>query len=169
MDPVEGVLAVSIEVERPSSERVSRAALQAACISRVLSRLSLDHVRGRRPPRPFSLASDNGRAGKAQTRPANTDPVAPGKAALLDEVEELLCRIDDDGSRPIAGEEDALRQISRIKLERVMCSRLTGQRSEGDNAGQKLPSSGHLSSPALADVDAGDWQTNRESLVPPVT
>ena len=65
--------------------------------------LALDHLLRRIPVRPFLLVRDSGHARPAEALAADADAVADGAAAVLHEVEEMACGIDDDRARRLLG------------------------------------------------------------------
>jgi hypothetical protein len=59
---------------------------------------ALQHLRRRRPIRPFLLGCDLFLAGPGEAGLADADAVADGGAVVLHEEQEALRRIDDDGA-----------------------------------------------------------------------
>src|SRR4029079_19310310 len=68
-------------------------------------RLTLDHLRGREPVRPFFHPGDAFRAGPRESLAADTDPVAHCLAAAEHEVEIRIGGIDDDRAGRFLGRE----------------------------------------------------------------
>src|SRR5215213_9860403 len=104
MDTVEGVLVALPEIEGASAKRIvgtsahTNSALQCTDLTQEFG-LPLDHFSWRIPIRPFLLVADRRDAGPAEALPADADAIADGAAAALDQVEEMILRIDDDGAR----------------------------------------------------------------------
>lgn len=97
------VLAVAVQIERAGPERILQPALHARGVRPVLFGLGPDHVGGRRPVRPFCLARDGRGAAEVETLLAtDADAVAGGAPTGLDQIEEPLGGVDDDGARRLA-------------------------------------------------------------------
>src|SRR5947209_7001116 len=76
---------------------------------------ALEHFGRRRPVRPLGLARDALPARPGKARPPDADAVAARLAAVLDQIEKLVRRIDHDCSgRMAAVIGDRLRQVARI-------------------------------------------------------
>src|SRR5690606_37521180 len=75
VDAVAGVLAVLEQIQRPRAKRVVQPAGLAALPLHQFG-LALDHLRGRRPGRPFAAILDIGAAGPAEAVLADADAVA---------------------------------------------------------------------------------------------
>src|SRR5262249_6554766 len=61
-------------------------------------RPALEHLRRRRPIRPFTLARDLTDAGPGEAGPANPDAIADRSSVVLDQIEQALIGVDDDGA-----------------------------------------------------------------------
>ncbi|MPM10720.1 hypothetical protein SDC9_57054 [bioreactor metagenome] len=99
VDPVIGVLAAPVEIERPRAERVVEPAGQAPRQRPVKVGVVAHHVLRRRPGRVFDLARNHRIAGKALARLAHGDAEAHRPAGRDDVVEKPRIGIDDDRAR----------------------------------------------------------------------
>src|SRR6266566_154064 len=86
------------EVERARAERILGTTGHVAGQIRTAP----EHLVGRRPVRPFALHRDFLDARPGKPRAADPNAIADSLAAVCDEVEQTLARIDDDGARPLA-------------------------------------------------------------------
>src|SRR6266404_3541231 len=87
------------EIERASAERVAGSAGHKA---RQI-RLADDHLRRRRPVRPFRLARDVEQPLPLESLAADADAIAYRAAASLDQIKMALRRRDDDGTGRLRG------------------------------------------------------------------
>ena len=121
------------EIERAGAERVLHAAGQIGRQVAALGGLALDHLRRRTPVRPLALVGDLVRARPFEAGLAGADAIAPRLAVLLDQIEEILRRIDDDRARLLrAVIGDFLRQVDRVDLrahDHALGRRLHGRRA----------------------------------------
>ena len=92
-----GVAAALIEIEHAGAERIVEAGRHAVGILGRLG-LALDHLRRRRPDRPFGLAPDIGLAAPQEALTADVRAIARGIAVAFDAVDEIVLGIDDDGA-----------------------------------------------------------------------
>src|SRR5690606_31384323 len=82
------------EIDRPRAERVVRSALHIAW----QIRLTLQHLLGRPPIRPFALLRNFVRAGPAESVAADADAVADRAGLALHVIEPALLGVYDDGA-----------------------------------------------------------------------
>src|SRR5690606_34345719 len=99
---VSGVTALVEEIERPRAEGIAQSARLAAAPSGEFG-LALDHLRRRRPGRPFALHCDARRAGPLEAFAPDADAVAHRLALGHDEIEELVLGVDDHRTRLFLG------------------------------------------------------------------
>src|SRR5688572_4387239 len=101
MDPVKRILVTLPEIHGAGAERVARpagdpeAAPQCAHVFLELG-LTLDHLFGRIPIRPFLLVPDRCHAGPGEALPADSDTVSDRPSTALHQIEEAVLRVDDD-------------------------------------------------------------------------
>src|SRR5262245_35688711 len=101
------------EIHGARAERVVRPARHVA---RQVG-AALEHFFRRPPVRPLALGADLLDARPGEARPADADAVAQRLAVVLDQVEETLRRVDDDGPRFLAAAVvDQLAAIDRVHL-----------------------------------------------------
>src|SRR6266571_3828752 len=100
------------EVERARAERILGTTGHVAGQIRTAP----EHLVGRRPVRPFTLHRDFLDARPGKPRAADSDAVANRLAAVCDEVEQTLARIDDDGARLPAAEQELEEAAAEISL-----------------------------------------------------
>src|SRR5262249_57574826 len=103
-------------VRLPRPPRHADAAAQLAHVPHQL-RLAREHLPRRVPVWPFLLVGDIGGAGPAKTLAADADAVAHRPAAALDQIEEMVRRIDHDRAwRLVAGVRHGLAQEGRVDV-----------------------------------------------------
>src|SRR5262245_37718625 len=99
------------EIHRAGAERILRPAFHVA---RQIG-AALEHFGRRRPIRPFTLARNLADARPGEAGPADADAVADRGAVALDEIQEALVGIDDDGAAAlVAIVVDDLLQVARM-------------------------------------------------------
>jgi hypothetical protein len=97
VDAEEDIAAALVQVERARAERIID---PGGGVARQAWN-EFGHVRGGAPVRPHAFAADIGRALPGEALTSDADRVANGGAVALDEIEEALVNIDDDGAGPL--------------------------------------------------------------------
>ena len=121
VDAIHRVLAAIIEIERAGTQRVVGASRHAAGPWAVLGGIDTDHGRRRGPAGPVSLARDAGATAPRGALPPDTNAVAAGPAAGLDQIQEAIRGIDDDGAGRVAyrrfrhGAQELLVNLAKVR------------------------------------------------------
>ena len=100
------------EIHRARTERIFRAALHEA---RQVG-TAPEHLRGRRPVRPFLLGDDRGGAGPGEADAPDADAVAQRRAAVLHQIEPPLGGVDDDRARRVIARRADRRARDRVRV-----------------------------------------------------
>src|SRR5690606_34682649 len=107
VDAIERVHIALVDVEGARAHRIVGTGRHALAID-LEFRMPGDHVRGRRPGRPFPLVGDVGATGPLEAGGADTDAVAHGHAVVADVVEEAVGGVDDHRAGGFPGRIDDL-------------------------------------------------------------
>ena len=184
--PVGAVNAIhgGAEIHRPRPERIAGPAGHEA---RQI-RLARDHLRRRRPVRPFGLARNVHQSLPLEAFAADADAIAQRAAIALDQIEMALGGDDDDGARRFVGaiEHRRLPEL-RIELDGIigdqswlvtdvrlsqLCLALRGRQEQaagGDQRPDQVPKLRHpifsFSRQRHKKVDMGNHQSNRQCTV----
>src|SRR5262249_43584394 len=98
VNAVSCVFPVFEQIERTRAKRIADAAFHAFGPFRVACWLSGNHGAGRRPMRPFLLLLHCAGARKGKPFASDANAVSDRPTVLLNEVEEAVMRINDDGA-----------------------------------------------------------------------